>query len=568
MGRKRKDWLPFEEARKIVRSKGIRTIKDYLLFVQKQSFNLPSQPRDIYGELWSGWRDWLGTKRTVVSIRQFLPFEDARTIVRSKGLKTIKEYHIFIKKQNLNLPHDPQKIYREQWISFYDWFGKKKKKSLSFNEAREIAQREIQKHNINSVEKWYDYCKSDKKSKYLTVRPDKIYKGSGWIDWFDWFGKDHRSPMKKDFLPFSEALIIVRQDAQKYNLNDGNDWTTYKKTYRPPNIPSSPWITYKDNGWVSMGHWLGRELLFFSDAFLAIEDDIKKYNIDTGEKFSEYVRNGFGPKNIPIHPDMTYKNKGWISWRHWLRTDCVPESKSLSNAFPEIIKKYWDFENNIKNPIDISYGERTIVNLKCEKNHKWKMHVYEISHTIGCPYCLHKRVIREESFGYQHPDLLRYWDYDKNSIDPYNIYGGSGKKAWLVCEDGHRWQRKIDHIVNRGDTCPYCTHVKIKLKDGTICDSMIEAYYCLLLKQCEILFIQNRCYPELKLRYDFYVPSLRLYIETTSYNDSVGWWDSYFFKIQTKKEYVENQLGCTFEFINRQLTSSEMRFVTNNIYRE
>lgn len=26
------------------------------------------------------------------------------------------------------------------------------------------------------------------------------------------------------------------------------------------------------------------------------------------------------PENIPSRPEVSYKNKGWISWEHWLGT--------------------------------------------------------------------------------------------------------------------------------------------------------------------------------------------------------------------------------------------------------
>ena len=89
-----------------------------------------------------------------------------------------------------------------------------------------------------------------------------------------------------------------------------------------------------------------------------------------------------------------------------------------------------------------------------------------------------------------------------------------------------------------------------------------------LLKQGGIEFDFNHCYPGLKLRYDFYIPSLNLYIEVTSYGKSDRWWNEYKTKIETKRDHVTNKLNCNFEFINRTLNSLEMRFVRENLYRD
>ena len=407
---------------------------------------------------------------------------------------------------------------------------------------------------------------------------------------------------KRNWPPFEEAREIVRKDFKKYKINDVKGWYWYcKSNKRPKNIPASPWIIYKDSGWVDWFHWLGKEKVYskkiflsFNEALKVIRKDSIKYKL-TYLTWKEYSKN-YRPVNIPSNPHITYKNKGWISWKHWLRTDNIPENKKLSVCFPELIKKYWDYDNNIKSPDEISYGERTIVNLKCDKDHRWPVHAYSLKDIKGCPYCLHKKIIREESFGYKYPHLLRHWDYTKNIIDPYEIYPKSGKTVWLKCSQNHTWTKRLDHIVNRGrgDDCPYCNHElpskeynaailypellkdwhpdnkckledflpssskkvkwkchicnyewiiriaerarnealcpacrRIHLKDGTLCDSLIEAYYCLLLKQSEMEFSLNHRYPGLKLRYDFYIPSLNLYIETTSFNDKMDLWEKY-----------------------------------------
>ncbi len=52
---------------------------------------------------------------------------------------------------------------------------------------------------IKSINDWKAYCSSGKKPYYIPSAPDKIYKGSGWISWSQWFEDIKRaSPKKKE----------------------------------------------------------------------------------------------------------------------------------------------------------------------------------------------------------------------------------------------------------------------------------------------------------------------------------------------------------------------------------
>ena len=64
--------------------------------------------------------------------------------------------------------------------------------------------------------------------------------------------------IKSDFLSYKEALGIVH----KLKLNSQNDWENNycAKGLRPFNIPYAPNVTYKNKGWVSWKEWLGYEI--------------------------------------------------------------------------------------------------------------------------------------------------------------------------------------------------------------------------------------------------------------------------------------------------------------------
>ena len=62
----KRDFLPFEEARKVVRSLGIKKVQDWTSYCAsgKKPYDIPANPTTIYKDHWRGWADWLGTGNT------------------------------------------------------------------------------------------------------------------------------------------------------------------------------------------------------------------------------------------------------------------------------------------------------------------------------------------------------------------------------------------------------------------------------------------------------------------------------------------------------------------------
>ena len=80
-----KDYLSFEEAREYVHKLKLKYWKDYRK-LDEQPDNIPLNPKKIYAD--SGWlspEDWIGTKPGWDG--KWLPFEEAREIVRKLKFK-------------------------------------------------------------------------------------------------------------------------------------------------------------------------------------------------------------------------------------------------------------------------------------------------------------------------------------------------------------------------------------------------------------------------------------------------------------------------------------------------
>lgn len=247
---------------------------------------------------------------------KYLPFEEAREFARELGLDSGDAWSEYCKsgKKPKNIPSCPDYKYKNSgWISFRDWLNYE---FLSYKDARSI----VSALGLKDIKEWVEYSKN-KRPKNIPSSPNTIYKDSGWIDWFDWLGKDKIETKiieKKDkieYLSFKEAREIIR----KFKFKNINEFREYKKnTNDLINIPYTPNHVYKDSGWIDWFDWLGntstRKFLSFEDA----KEIILKLGLKYKSDWEIYKKSGKKPFNIPSKPDEVYKNKGWINWPDFL----------------------------------------------------------------------------------------------------------------------------------------------------------------------------------------------------------------------------------------------------------
>jgi hypothetical protein len=72
---------------------------------------------------------------------------------------------------------------------------------LPFRETREY----VLKLGLPNERAWREYCTSGKNPKYIPFKPDFVYRGKGWIDWYDWLGS------QKGFVSFIDAREYIRK---------------------------------------------------------------------------------------------------------------------------------------------------------------------------------------------------------------------------------------------------------------------------------------------------------------------------------------------------------------------
>ena len=159
---------------------------------------------------------------------------------------------------------------------------------------------------------------------------------------------------------FEEARIFVRS----LGLNTKGEWQEYCKSgERPKDIPSNPWFTYKNDGWISNGDWIGK-MQFRS--FKEAREFVHSLKIKNRKEWWQYCKSGKKPADIPKSPEHAYKNKGWKSWGDWNGTDIIRRrTESNTRSFKEArefvhslklkrLKDWQEYCKSGKRPNDIS----------------------------------------------------------------------------------------------------------------------------------------------------------------------------------------------------------------------
>jgi len=144
------------------------------------------------------------------------------------------------------------------------------------------------------------------------------------------------------------------------------------------------------------------------------------------------------------------------------------DTESIVSSHPNFLLE-WDYVKN--NTVDIKGllpGSHKKVWWVCKKcNYSWKAEIRSRAlKGNGCPACSGRVPTESNNLAIKHPYLLDEWDFDKNTILPFEVTPCSGKKVWWVCSNNlcnGSWFTSISHRVY-GTGCPYCSGHKVGIK--------------------------------------------------------------------------------------------------------
>ncbi len=234
----------------------------------------------------------------------------------------------------------------------------------------EEAKEIVNNLNLKSNKEWSNYCKSNKKRKDIPSQPNEVYLDNGWLSWGDWLGNNNISNWNKIFLPFNEAKEFVHT----LNLYSYNEWRKYCKNNKLSktlnNIPISPQDTYKDKGWISWGDFLGTK---------RIADRLKNYlSFEDARKYVQKL-------NI----------KTYDEWKEYSKTEKRP--KNIPSSPWEVYKnKGWismpDWLNNSRfqlrkrrDFLSFEVAKKYVHSLNLKSYNEWKLYCNSEKRPLNIP---------------------------------------------------------------------------------------------------------------------------------------------------------------------------------------
>ncbi len=141
------------------------------------------------------------------------------------------------------------------------------------------------------------------------------------------------------------------------------------------------------------------------------------------------------------------------------------KENNFTISHPELLEE-WDYKKN-KNllPESLSAGSNKKVWWKCKKC--GSSFATSIGRRIvyrNCPYCSAKKVNDTNSLEKKYPELMKFWDKEKNkAILPSELYYSSNKSVWWICEScGISYQMPVwSRIKAKTNYCYDCKHKHI-----------------------------------------------------------------------------------------------------------
>lgn len=187
-------------------------------------------------------------------------------------------------------------------------------------------------------------------------------------------------------------------------------------------------------------------------------------------------------RNLPLTPaQLSYGSKRKVWWRcraghSWqaavyTRTGTgsgcpvcsgkvpVPGETDLATRFPHLAQQWHPTRNGALTPDQVLPGSHRMVWWVCEKGHEWQAQIKSRVSGCGCPVCASRALAEEENdLVSRFPQVAAQWHPFKNgTLTPRQVFPGTSRKVWWVCEKGHEWRAAVSSRTFGGNGCPVCS---------------------------------------------------------------------------------------------------------------
>ena len=138
----------------------------------------------------------------------------------------------------------------------------------------------------------------------------------------------------------------------------------------------------------------------------------------------------------------------------------VSPDYNLLVCYPEVAAE-WDYDKNHGlMPDSFSPHSGKKVWWKCSKcGYQWESTINtRTNRGHGCPVCSHQMVVPgRNDLLTLFPEIAKYWDYEKNTKAPDQVFPGTATKYWWTCEQGHSYLESPNIKTNMQTGCPICS---------------------------------------------------------------------------------------------------------------
>lgn len=253
---------------------------------------------------------------------------------------------------------------------------------------------------------------------------------------------------------------------------------------------------------------------------------------------------------------MDYKKRYKISFKEWCKI----------NGHEDILD-LWDYDLNLVDPDDISFGSHQYFYFKCP-NGIHESYLKQLNRITSRPYTIYECVkcnsfayYMINSFGEDAFDM--YWNYELNKgIDPWELTYGSKIDIYLNCLDGHKpFKTKPQKVSSYGIRCPEC----MAMSNTSSLHKKVVEYVNMLFENItyenDISLIPRNPKNNHTMPYDICIEDLKLIIEVhgLQHTNMTNWCD-----IKAKK----NGTTPEEEFAYRQWKDEyKKQYALNNGYK-
>lgn len=330
------DWMPFEEARKFVRTLNLKNRSEYAEYCKTKNVNIPNYPDECYENSgWISWGDFLGNGYIATSNRVYRSFKEAKKYIHNLNIESQSKWKKFCLSGDKpeDIPTDPRNVYKKEWVSFGDWLGTgiiapQNRVFRRFQEARKF----VHALKLSGQNEWREYCKNGDKPDDIPNVPSNQYKE--WVSWGDWFGTGVIANQYKEYRPFDKAQQFVHD----LEFKNESEWKEYVRSgNKPTDIPATPYRAYKNKGWSSWSDWFGngRGGRNKCRPFEEARQFVQSLNLKDWNEWLQWCKTDDKPNDIPVNPYSVYKDQGWLGLGDWLGTGVVANMNKVYRSFEE-----------------------------------------------------------------------------------------------------------------------------------------------------------------------------------------------------------------------------------------